>query len=168
MSSQLNAMPHSEEENQALRTYLHDHAAGAEHAIQLLRALKDEHKGTALGDFAAALLPQVEADLKTLETIANHCGADGFQVKELAGWLGDKLTRFKLAPGGSQFNTFEVLEFLSLGILGKRALWKALHQTSTMRPQLKEIDLVSLIERAETQYAATERRRLLMAKQVFG
>jgi hypothetical protein len=168
MSIVLSSTTHEDEADQALRTYLGDHTAGAEHAIQLLRALKEEHQATALGDFVTVQLPQVEDDLKILEDLARRFNAEGFQVKELAGWLGDKLTRFKLAPGGSPFNTFEVLEFLSLGILGKRALWRTLIAISSMHPQLQELDLYSLVERAELQHDATETMRLLVAKQVFG
>ena len=167
MSGELGTDMQLDEGKQALRTYLRDHSAGAEHAVQLLKALKEEHGRTALGDFAAILLEQVESDLETLEGLAQRVGADGFQVKELAGWLGDKLSRIKLSPGGNPFSTFEVLEFLSLGILGKRALWRALIAVSSVHPELQGMDLNALLERAELQYTTTEKMRLQMAMHVF-
>ena len=45
-----------------LATYLHDHLGGARAAIELLAAMRDQQKDKALGDFAAHLLAEVEAD----------------------------------------------------------------------------------------------------------
>jgi hypothetical protein len=46
----------------ALTTYLQDHLAGAIHAIELLKALRDHHAGKPLGQFATELLIETEAD----------------------------------------------------------------------------------------------------------
>jgi hypothetical protein len=153
--------------NDNLRTYLHDHVAGAQHAVQLLEALKEAHAGAPIGQFADTLLGHISEDLMVLKRIAGTIGADNFQMKELAGWLADKFSRLKLAPLAKPFHTFEALEFLSLGILGKRALWRALSLVATERLELKGADYVALIERAESQYAATDEMRLLMAGQAF-
>lgn len=101
---------------------LHNHAAGEQHAGEMLRALRDRHADTSVNDFAADLLHQVEEDLTRLEGLATDIGAGGFQAKEWAGWLADKLSRLKLSPLDKPFHIFEALEFLSLGILGKRAV----------------------------------------------
>ena len=152
-----------------LHTYLHDHTAGAVHAVELLKALREQHdRRPALGQFAADILPEVEQDLRMLEEITGRLGADGFQLKEIAGWLGDKLSRVKLQPGGDSFHVFETLEFLSLGILGKRALWRALASIAPMYKGLQDVDFEYLIERAEHQYLATEKMRLHEASQAFG
>ncbi len=151
-----------------LSTYLHDHTAGAQHAVELFRALKEAHAGTSLGQAADELLQQVVEDLAVLERVATKAGAPGFQLKQLAGWMADKVSRLKLAPLGNAFNTFEALEFLSLGILGKRALWKTLLAIATGHPELHGIDFTALIARADAQYAATEAMRLQMAVQAFG
>ena len=152
----------------ALSTYLHDHTAGAQHAIELLRALSEAHAGGPLGETADELLQQVTQDLAVLERIATKVGAQDFQVKELAGWIADKFSRLKLAPLGNAFHAFEALEFLSLGILGKRALWKALSAIATEHVELRDIDLERLIVRAEAQYEATEGMRLRMVAEAFG
>jgi hypothetical protein len=49
-----------------LATYLHDHLAGAVVAINLLEALRDQHDGELLGQFAAEQLVEVEADRAVL------------------------------------------------------------------------------------------------------
>lgn len=39
-----------------LATYLEDHIAGASYAIDLLGAIRDQHAGEPLGEFAAGML----------------------------------------------------------------------------------------------------------------
>ena len=77
-----------EERSRWLRTYLRDHTVGAEHAVQLLRALRDSHEGTLLGQFATDELQQIEKDFSLLEDLASRIGSDGLQVKALAAWFG--------------------------------------------------------------------------------
>lgn len=167
MDSAESNSPSNRDHQRDLGTYLHDHTAGAQNAVELFRALSEVHAGTALGQTADELLQQVVEDLALLERIATKAGAPGFQLKELAGWMADKFSRLKLAPLGTAFNTFEALEFLSMGILGKRALWRALREISTEHQALHGIDFETLIARAEAQYTATETLRLRMADDAF-
>ena len=45
-----------------LAAYMQDHLAGASFAIDLLESLRDQHSADALGEFAAELLPEIEAE----------------------------------------------------------------------------------------------------------
>jgi hypothetical protein len=45
-----------------LGTYLHDHLAGAAHAINLVEFMCDRYEGGELGQFAAWLLVEIESD----------------------------------------------------------------------------------------------------------
>jgi hypothetical protein len=58
-----------------LATYVRDHLAGAVLAITLLEALRDQHAGAPLGQFAAGLLIEVEADRAVLQGLAERVGA---------------------------------------------------------------------------------------------
>jgi hypothetical protein len=89
----------TEDCRRALQTYLRDHVAGAQHAIQLLQALCELQAGTPAGQSTSELLKQVQEDLVVLKRVATSVGAEDFQLKEIAGWLGDKLGRLKLAVG---------------------------------------------------------------------
>jgi hypothetical protein len=92
----------------ALIRYLQDHLAGASHATELLQAMRDHHAEDPLGQFAAQLLREIEADRDV-------------------GALTEKASRLKLKHGeGSGLGTFEALAFLVIGIHGKWALWRAL------------------------------------------
>ena len=153
---------------ESLQTYVRDHIAGAQHAVQLFEELRDLHVGTPLGATASDLLNQVEQDLAALKRVASGLGVEQAHLKEFAGWLGDKLSLLKLAPLDHPFNTFEALEFLSLGVLGKRALWRTLMSVGAKDPELASVDLSALIQRAEAQYATLEKARLDAAAVAFG
>jgi hypothetical protein len=79
----------------------------------------------------------------------------------------EKATRLKLGSGNDLFSTFEALEFLTLGILGKEALWRALKSAAPSESRLRGYDFNSLAVRAHTQYEKVEQQRLAFAGVVF-
>lgn len=110
-----------------LNAYLEDHLAGALHAIELLKAMRDHNAGDSLGAFAGCLLAEVEADREMLAALNERLGGSSSGPKEWGAWLTEKASRLKLKHGtGNGLGTFEALEFFVLGIHGKRALWRAL------------------------------------------
>jgi hypothetical protein len=148
-----------------LAIYLHDHLAGAVVAINLLERLRDQHAGEPLGQFAVELLAEVEADRAVLQGLADRVGAGSSGLKEVTGWLGEKVSRLKLrrrATGG--LGTFEALEALALGILGKLALWRALAMVAAADARLGGVDVDHLAARAQAQHAQLEERRLEAAR----
>jgi hypothetical protein len=148
-----------------LATYLHDHLGGAKAAIDLLAAMRDHQKDQALGDFAAHLLAEVQADRDTLQRLAEKIGSGSNVIKELTGWLGEKATRLKLEPhADNAFATFEALEFLALGVRGKLGMWQALDVASASDPRLSGYDFKQLAARADSQYQQVEQQRMQTAK----
>jgi hypothetical protein len=148
-----------------LATYLHDHLGGARAAIELLAAMRDQQKDKALGDFAAHLLAEVEADRDTLQRLAEKVGGGSNLIKELTGWLGEKATRLKVGPDpANPFAAFEALEFLALGVRGKLGMWLALDVAASDDPRLSGFDFKQLATRAETQYQQVEQHRMQMVK----
>lgn len=144
----------------SLATYLHDHLAGAAYAIDLVEFMRDKHKGHELGQFASTLLVEITQDRDTLRQIAERVGASGSTLKELATWVGEKVGRLKLGyDSGSGLATFEVLEFLVLGIHGKLALWRALQVVAPSDPRLAGTDFEQLAARAQSQHDKVEQRR---------
>lgn len=151
-----------------LATYLHDHLAGAVHAIETLKAMRDRQAGTPLADFAATLLIEVEADRETLRNLAETTGAGPSTLKETASWLAERASRLKLTHTSNySLGTFEALEFLELGIHGKWALWCALDVAAATDPRLKGIDFRQLASRAEIQRALVDARRLEVARRAL-
>jgi hypothetical protein len=148
-----------------LATYLHDHMGGAKAAIDLLEAMRDRQKDKLLSDFAAHLLTEVQADRETLRRLAETAGGASGVLKELTGWLAEKVTRLKLGQGSADsFGTFEALEFLALGVRGKMGMWQALDVAAPLDARLSGYDFKQLAARDEVQYQLVEQQRLRAAK----
>lgn len=144
-----------------LATYLHDHLAGAVAGLELVEALRDQHEGEALGRFAAQLSGEIEADRRSLEELAKRVGPGGNPLKEATAWLAEKVSRLKLGrQAGGELGTFEALEALALGILGKQALWDALAVVSPQDPRLRGWDFGDFSRRAQAQHGRVEEQRL--------
>lgn len=149
----------------SLTTYLHDHLAGSNFAVDVLEFLRDQHSGNSPGASVSALLAEVLEDRKELQGIIDRAGHSYPVLKEVAAWFGEKLSRLKLSRG--DFGTFEALETLALGILGKRALWRALASIADMHSELRAVNFDRLIARAESQHAQAEELRLQSARAAF-
>jgi hypothetical protein len=151
-----------------LAPYLHDHLAGAVHAVDLLEAIRDQYAGEPLGQFAVRLLVDIKADREVLRELAERIGVGSSGMKEMTAWVGEKVSRLKLRRGSSNgLGTFEALEFLELGIHGKSALWRALAVAAPADGRLQNMDFEHLAARAETQHAQVEEHRLEVARLVF-
>jgi hypothetical protein len=154
--------------SEPLAIYLYDHLAGASLAIELLKSMRDQYSGASLGEFAATLLAEIEADHDVLRALAERIGSGSSAVKELGAWLSEKVSRVKLSgQRENDLRTFEALEFLQLGIHGKWALWRALDEVAVRDIRLQGTDFANLIARAEIQEAEVEHRRLEAAQAAF-
>lgn len=155
--------------NDSLGTYLHDHLAGAAYAIDLVEFMRDQHQHDDLGRFAAEILAEIKQDRDTLRQIAEAVGASRSTVKEAVSWVSEKVSRFKLGhDAGSGLATFEGLEFLAIGILGKRALWRALAVIAPSEPRLAGMDFDVLAARAQRQHDQVDKHRLTVARTALG
>src|SRR4051794_7120756 len=97
----------------SLATYLQDHLAGADFAVDLLQSLREQHGAEPLGQFASSLLVDIEEDRTVLKAITDRIGREPSNLKEAAAWMTEKLSRWKLGrdvAGG--LGTFEALETL--------------------------------------------------------
>ena len=151
-----------------LATYLHDHLAGANMAVDLIETLmENQTREESVSKFLSALLLDVVEDRDTLQNIATELGYGSNLVKNSAAHLAAKAAALKLDAGKDEFGLFESFEFLALGILGKLHLWKALRQVETLTGAPGSTDFDHLINRAETQYAAVERYRLASASEAL-
>jgi len=155
--------------NNPLDTYMNDHLAGSTYAIDLVEFIRDAYQGQELGQFAAWLLAQIEADREVLQGLAERVGAGSSKGKELTAWLGHKVSRLKLGQTRNEgLGLFEALEFLEIGIHGKLELWRAFAVVAPSNPQLSGVDFEQLASRAEKQREEVESRRLRVAHFVFG
>jgi hypothetical protein len=153
--------------SQQLATYLNDHLAGARFAIDMLERLRDTQTDDEFKQFAARMLLEIEADRSVLEQLAEEVGGRNV-LKEASAWLAEKASRVKLRLGSEDnLAVFEAIEALSLGVLGKLKLWRALSAIAQNHSLLRGIDFATLIERAQSQHDEIEARRLAYAKSVL-
>lgn len=150
-----------------LRTYLHDHLAGAQFATSLLADMARQTFDAEIARFASVLLREIEEDEKVAEKILSRLDAKPSMIKEASAWLAQKMGRAKFHLEGDRFSIFEALELLSIGILGKLALWKALAEISGEVDELQPEDFAALAERARDQHERVEQRRLALANSLI-
>lgn len=144
-----------------LAVYLHDHLAGSSFAVELLEKLSSEFAGTPSGDIACELLEQVQIDRSTLEQLIAKVGKATPDLYDALGWIAERVSRIKLKhddPVG--IGAFEAFETISLGILGKRALWEALQVQQNADTRVAGLDYAGLIVRAEQQFQKANQYRL--------
>jgi hypothetical protein len=148
-----------------LGIYLNDHLAGSTGALELLKRAIGEYEGTDLGRFLVTLREDILADRRTLEQMMNELGVRADPVKRAGAWATEKLGRLKLngqVTGRSPLTPLVELEALSMGIEGKRLLWKALDDVAADR--LGHDRLAHLITRAKQQRKAVEPWRIQAAE----
>jgi hypothetical protein len=154
--------------NNALSTYLNDHLAGAEFAIELLGRLADSHPQDPVGTLATKVLIDVAADRDVLQELCDATDARGNHLKVAGAWLAERMSRLKLRLGSEAgLGEFESLEMLSIGILGKLKMWQTLRSIASSVQELNPLNFSRLISRAEQQHDALEQFRLAMANEVF-
>jgi hypothetical protein len=150
-----------------LATYLNDHLAGSVAAVELLEHLAERHGGTDLEIFFRELHREIEGDQSVLEHLLTSVGARESSLKQVAAWVAEKAVRTKLRlarASNPELELFEGLETLVLGVLGKRALWRALAVVARGNELLAGHDFDALSRRAEDQYARLESRRIGVAR----
>lgn len=147
---------------QHLATYLNDHLAGSETALELLEHLEQSHAGTPEAALAAELRADILEDRRELEALIARRGAAVSRTRKMAGWLAEKAAQLKLKvddPAGGPLRRLEVFEAVSLGVEGKRLLWRSL---AAALPGAA--DYGRLEQRAEEQRRRLEAARLAAAQ----
>src|SRR5437899_450309 len=129
--------------DQHVATYLSDHLAGAASALELLEHLEKANAGTDAGRVVAGLRADIAADRGEVEGLMArlHVAASG--PRKAAAWLAEKAGELKLRlddRAGGAFHLFEALEAVSIGIEGKRLLWRALAAAADGVPALRGSD----------------------------
>ena len=152
-----------------LTTYLNDHLAGGNAALELLEQLIEQVRDTE----AEAELRQIEAEItedkSVLLAVLKRSGGKESRVRSAAALVAQKIGQVKVAwddPGDGEFRHFEALEALALGIQGKAALWRALAEVKHGVPEL-DSDFGALERRAQDQFQRVDRLRLSLARKAL-
>ncbi len=151
--------------NSRFACYLQDHLAGSAAAITLMGTLEQRNSGYAVSNFLHLLRKEIESERKQLEMVAAKFPLVGGTPRKVVAWVGEKSLELKLSFDGSgdrKFQLFEGLEAISLGIAGKRLLWRVLWREAEQNPLLAGVGLnyPRLTERAVAQRKELEPYRL--------
>ena len=153
-----------------IEIYLKDHYAGGIGALQLLEHSIESHAGTPLSAFFAELHGDIKADHDQLHNLMTALGVADSDARNAGAWLAEKISRAKLGfsgGDGSGLRLLQTLESLTLGITGKRLLWRALHAIRQSSPVLQRTDFEYLEQRAIEQSNRVEIKRLETARSVL-
>ncbi len=159
-----------EKDRPQLEVYLQDHYAGAVGAIELIAHSIEAHEGSPLVRFFKELEAEVKADHEQLGNLMKVLGTDDSGVRNAGAWMAEKLSRAKIGFSGgetSELRLLQALESLSLGIAGKRLLWRALREVKSAAPELQATDFDQLEQRATEQLDRVEAERLGAARAAF-
>ena len=148
--------------------YLNDHLAGAAAAIRLAERCRAREAESELGRVLQALLVEIEEDRDVLQRVIKALGGSANPVKRASAVGMERLGSLRMAlpvlgPGSGEAARLEELEVLSLGIEGKRMLWKVLGTLASSDGRLVGFDFAGLELRAESQRRRLEPLRLELA-----
>lgn len=156
--------------NPELQRYINDHFAGSEGAILLLTDLISRSEEMEEKRFFIELKAQVENDRSILAKVLEAAELETEQTVKAAGKLTAKAGHLKLLWEGmkpDELGHFEACEMLSLGIQGKRLLWRVLAEIAPFHPGWHAFDFHGLERGAERQRDAMEEQRMKVARRVF-
>jgi hypothetical protein len=147
-----------------LATYLNDHLAGSNVAVELLDHLMSENPD--LKPSLAALKKDIEDDREQLEGLMARLNIAESRIRKAGTWIAESVAEVKLDvdddPHGP-LRRLERLEALALGIDGKVALWRALEATP-LNGALAGFDFELLARRGQEQRSRVEVLRLHAAR----
>jgi hypothetical protein len=149
-----------------LGIYLNDHLAGAAAGRELAARSLRHNRGTRYGDELAGILPEIEQDARSLREIMRRVGASPDVLKQAGALVAERIGRLKLNGrllGYSPLSRVVELEGLLMGARGKLAMWEALAALSL--PELADMPLDALIERATSQVERLEELRIAAVRE---
>lgn len=154
---------------QNLSTYLNDHLAGSVGALELIDHLIESGDHAAMTAFLKSLREEIEADQEVLKNLLSDLSEEESAARKAGAWILEKVSRVKLQIGTNDggLGMLQALEVLSLGIMGKRALWRALAKASSSLPALSALDYLRLEAQAADQFDRVEGKRLEIAHEVL-
>jgi hypothetical protein len=110
---------------EAFATYLRDHLAGADTAIQVVQGLRDAYRDGPEGTLFESLYDEFREDRGVVEGILAELGYTSRSTKRLAGRATGNALRAVAGGAPGDLSLFRTLEALAIGVQGKLCLWRA-------------------------------------------
>jgi hypothetical protein len=157
----------SHDKRQALAAYLREHLSGADAAIHLVAHLESAYDGRRDGAIFSSLHQQFLEDRAVVTTLLQELGMSPLSIKRLAGRVTGNVATWVTNGTRGDLSLFRAIEALSIGVQGKRCLWRALQ---AMDPPLRapsRRSFADLESRALDQWESLERFRESLAVETF-
>lgn len=153
-----------------LAVYLNDHVAGSVGVLELLSHVEAVYPESDTSRFAGELRSEVLADRRELEALMAKLSIHQSATRKASAWVAEKLSQWKLWAddrAAGALHLLEAMEAVSIGVEGKRLLWRALDHAAAENPDLRGPDYARLSQRAEDQRSRIEQFRLRGAKEAL-
>lgn len=102
------------------------------------------------------LAKEFEEDRSVVRAVLNELGASGRSIKRAAGVASGAVLSVTAGGAPGELSLLRTLEALSIGVQGKRCMWRALQN---LRTSPGSMDFVELEAKAIRQWEAIEERR---------
>jgi hypothetical protein len=154
----------------ALRIYMNDQLALGILWREVARRAARENAGRDAGAALAEVADAISEDVQTFEEMMRRLGLRRNRLKGGLAIAAERMGRLKLngsLRAYSPLSRFSELEFLIMGIEGKKQLWSTLARLASLEVRLPDVDFDELIARAEAQRARLEPYRERAGRAVF-
>jgi hypothetical protein len=144
---------------QLLGIYLNDQLAMGVLWRDMARRAQRNNRGTDLGEALSTVAQGIIEDVETFREIMRRVGVPMNPVKPMLAAAAERLGRLKLngrIGSYSPLSRFAELEFLTMGIEGKKQMWATLRDLAGLGSRIPEVDFGALIDRAEEQRVTLE------------
>jgi hypothetical protein len=154
-----------------LGIYCNDHLAAATGGIELVSRMLGQHRGTAHEPRLEELLDELREERGVLASSMAALGLPIRQYKQVASWIGEKLSRGKLNGhllSRSPLSDLVEFEFIATAVLAKRAGFESLRALADVDTRLDADALDRMISQADKQHEWLADVRREVAGRVFG
>jgi hypothetical protein len=158
-------------DDRLLRIYMNDQLALGVVWREVARRAERNNRETELGEVLARVADAIGEDVKTFERIMERLGIPKSRVKPALAVVAERVGRLKLNGRLVQYSPlsrFAELDFLAIGIDGKKLLWANLRDLAGLGTRLPDVDFDHLIERAARQRADLEPFRSRSGREALG
>lgn len=152
----------------AFATYLRDHLAGADAAIDMVQGLRDAYRGSPEGVLFGSLCEQFRDDRAVVEGVLAELGYTSRSAKRLAGRAAGSALRVVAGGAPGDLSLFRTLEALAVGVQGKRCLWRAAQVLVALPHPPGGRSFVELEADAVRQWETIEQHRRSVVLATFG
>ncbi len=154
-----------------LRIYMNDQLAAGIVWREVARRSQRSNEGTELGEALMEVASAIAEDVTTFEQLMERAGLSRDPVKSRLAVVAERLGRLK--PNGSltsysPLSRFVELDFLAMGIDGKKLLWANLRDLAALSARLPDVDFDALVARAQWQRDRIEPFRAAAGREALG